>query len=164
VVVSSDGSQERRLALQVKHELNFAFSDATFQRVINDCWAAFTGKFGWPFNPEVDRIGLGLGIYQTDLDRHFRPLLEWARASRDGEEFSQKVNLAKFSSAEKRTYLLLIINSLTAVKGSPVTDNEVWKFLSCLVVLHFDLALQSHLRKWGQDSSISCRSSIRCIS
>ncbi len=139
VVVSSDGAQERRLAIQLKHDLGFTRSDEMFARVIKDCWDVFTGSRGWQFDPQVDRIGIGLGVYQTKLDAHFRPLLEWARTAQNASEFLQKVSLARFSSEEKREYLSLIRDLLNTAKGSAVTDDEVWRFLASLVVLHFDL-------------------------
>src|SRR5579859_5522231 len=102
VVVSSDGTRDRRLALQLKHDLSFTKSDDIFARVIADCWLVFTSAMGWPFNPDTDRIGIGLGVYQTKLDAHFRPLLEWARTEQTGDAFFQKVAISRFSSAEKR--------------------------------------------------------------
>lgn len=139
VVVGSDGASDRKLALQVKHDLNFSQSDNTFVRVIQDCWNTFTGSLGWEFNPDADRLGIGLGIYQTKVDRHFRPMLEWARTSKDAAEFLQKVNLSRFSSTEKREYLALITALLAKAKGDDITEHEVWQFLKCFVVIHFDL-------------------------
>ncbi len=140
IVVSNDGTQERRLALQLKHDLDLIRSDEeTFPRVIKDCWSVFTGAFGWRFEPDIDRIGIGLGTYQTKLDAHFRPLLEWARTSKTASEFIQKVNLSKYSSTEKREYLALMRDRLKDAKGTDLTDDEIWHFLKCLVVIHFDL-------------------------
>jgi hypothetical protein len=140
IVVSSDGVQERHLALQLKHDLDFIRSDEEmFPRVIRDCWSVFTGAFGWRFDPDIDRIGIGLGTYQTKLDAHFRPLLEWARTSKTASEFIQKVNLSKYSSTEKREYLALMRDRLKDAKGTDLTNDEIWHLLKCLVVIHFDL-------------------------
>jgi len=79
VVVSSDETRDRRLALQLKHNLSFTRSNDMFVRVIADCWLVFTGAMGWPFNPDIDRIGIEIGVFSPKLDAHFRPLLEWAR-------------------------------------------------------------------------------------
>jgi hypothetical protein len=139
-VTSTDGTQERRLALQIKHNLSFVHSDQdTFPRVIQDCWDVFTSAFGWQFNPNTDRIGIGVGVYQAKLDEHFRPLLEWARTSQMSTEFFEKVNTSVFSSSEKRGYIELLRERLEEAKGSSITDEELWQFLKCLVVLHFDL-------------------------
>lgn len=141
VVTSTDGDTERKLALQVKHELTFSDSDSNkeFTRVMDDCWKTFNSSLGWEFNQETDRLGIGIGVYQTKVDRHLRPLLEWARTSKDSSEFLQKVSLPNFSSGPKREYCKIIRNLLAKSKGNNVTDDEIWKFLRCLVVIHFDL-------------------------
>ena len=41
VVTSTDGSTERKLALQIKEYLTFSESDPTFTRVMDDCWKTF---------------------------------------------------------------------------------------------------------------------------
>lgn len=139
VVTSTDGDTERKLALQVKKDLTFSESDPTFTRVMGDCWKTFNSSLGWEFNQETDRLGIGIGVYQTKVDKHFRPLLEWARTSKDSSEFLQKVSRPIVSSDQKRKYLEIIRNLLSKSKGNGVTDDEIWKFLRCLVVIHFDL-------------------------
>ena len=150
VVTSTDGDTERKLALQVKHELTFSDSDSNkeFTRVMDDCWKTFNSSLGWEFNQETDRLGIGIGVYQTKVDRHLRPLLEWARTSKDSSEFLRKVSTV--SSNEKRKYRDIIRNLLSKSKGSDVTDDEIWKFLRCLVVIHFDL------ENGGSRDSIYC--------
>lgn len=139
VVVSSDKSRERKLALQIKHDLTFSVSDDTFARVIRECWVTFVGSSGWEFDQETDRIGIGIGIYNGKVDKHFQPLLEWARTSSDATEFLEKISTPSFSSDEKRDYVEIIRNLLTRAKGSDIADDELWRFLKCLVVIHFDL-------------------------
>ncbi len=152
VITSTDGDKERKLALQVKHNLTFSdsVSNTTFARVIEDCWKTFNSSLGWQFNQNVDRLGIGIGIYQTNLDKHFQPLLDWARTSKDSAEFLRKVSLTTFSSKEKQEYLKNIRNLLTASKGSDVTDDELWRFLRCLVVIHFDI------ENAGSSDSVHC--------
>ena len=141
VITSTDGNKERKLALQVKHNLTFSdsASNTTFAHVIKDCWKTFTGSFGWQFNQDIDRLGIGLGVYQNKIAEHFQPLLEWSRTSKDAAELMQKVSQPRFSSREKREYLQLVRKLLTKAKGSDITDNEMWRFLRCFVVIHFDL-------------------------
>ena len=152
VVTSTDGDTERKLALQVKHELTFSDSDSNkeFTRVMDDCWKTFNSSLGWEFNQETDRLGIGIGVYQTNVDRHLLPLLEWARTSKDSSEFLQKVFLPNFSSDQKQKYFKIIRNLISKSKGNEVTDDEIWKFLRCLVVIHFDL------EKDGGRDSIYC--------
>lgn len=141
VIISTDGDIERKLALQVKHDLTFSdsASNKIFADVIDDCWKTFGSSLGWQFNQDIDRIGIGLGVYQNKIDKHFRPLLEWARTSTDSAEFLRKVSLSTSSSTEKQKYLKIIRNLLSKSKGSDIADDEIWRFLRCLVVIHFDL-------------------------
>lgn len=141
VITSTNGEIDRKLALQVKHDLTFSASasNTRFAKVIDDCWTTFNSSLGWQFDQDTDRIGIGLGVYQNKIDKHFRPLLEWARTSRDSAEFLRKVSLSTSSSTEKQRYLKIIRNLLSKSKGESVTEDEIWKFLRCLVVIHFDL-------------------------
>ncbi len=140
VVIANDGTIERKLAIQVKHDL--FFSDAptndTFAEAINASWKTFIGTF-WKFNQDTDRLCIALGISQPKIDKHFRPILEWARTSRDSDEFIKKVTTQGFSSKEKKGYLQIMRNLLSKAKGSDLTNDELWQFLKCLVVIDFDL-------------------------
>ncbi|MGB7001280.1 MAG: hypothetical protein WBE22_04615 [Halobacteriota archaeon] len=157
VITSTDSNRERKLALQVKHNLTFSdsASNTIFARVIDDCWKTFSSSLGWQFNQDTDRIGIGLGVYQTKIDKDFQPLLELARASKDSSDFLRKVSLPAFSSKEKSGYLQIIRNLLSKSKGDDVTEDELWKFLRCLVVIHFDL------ENAGSRDSVHCWNRLR---
>ena len=152
VVTSFDGNTTRKLALQVKHTLTFsnASSNTRFARVIKDCWDTFNGLLGWQFNQDADRVGIGLGVYPTNIDKHFRPLLELARTSKDAADFIEKVSLPTLFSMERQKYLQIIKGLLAKAKGCNVTDNELWRFLKCLVIIHFDF------ESAGSRDSIHC--------
>ena len=155
VVTSSNGKKERRLALQIKHDLTFsdAESNEDFARVVADCWKAFTGAYGWRFDPETDRLGIGVGVYQKALDEHLRPVLGQARASRDSDEFFRKVSTPGFFHKTKQQYVNVFRNLLTKAKDSPVTEIELWRFLRCLVILHFDIehaGSRDAVQSWNQ--------------
>jgi len=81
----------------------------------------FNSSLGWEFDQETDRLGVGIGVYQTKVDKHLRSLLEWARTSKDSSEFLQKVSLPNFSSDQKRKYLEIIRNLLSKSKGKVTT-------------------------------------------
>ncbi|MHA1448100.1 MAG: hypothetical protein ACTSP4_01615 [Candidatus Hodarchaeales archaeon] len=152
VITTKVGSTERKLALQVKHDLVFsdAISNKTFERVMKDCWETFTGSSGCNFDPEKDRLGIGIGVYQTKIDKYLQSLLDWARVAKDSSEFLSKVRLPSFSSNEMRDFLKIFNNVLSRVKGSEITDDEFWRLLRCLVVIHFDLEHQ------GSRDSLYC--------
>ena len=141
IVVGSDGANQRILALQIKHDLKFSDSEKneTFQKVICECWKTFSGVYGFEFDTEKDRIGIGLGVFNPNLDKHLRPVLELARKSRNADDFLKKIHLPDFSHKTKIGYLNSFRNLLTKAKESPVTDDEFWRFLKCFIVLHFDL-------------------------
>jgi hypothetical protein len=140
VVVASDGTREMRLAIQVKHDLTI--SDATTNtvcaEVIDACWKTFNSAL-WNFNRETDRLCIALGISQPRIDKHFKPILEWARTSSSSAEFLQKVSSSGFSSREKQDYLTIMRNLLGRAKGGDLENDELWQFLKCLVILDFDL-------------------------
>ncbi|MDD4652234.1 MAG: hypothetical protein PHQ34_08380 [Methanothrix sp.] len=138
IITTTDGNKKRKLALQVKHKLGFSESDDVFVKVIKDCWDTFSGSLGGTFDKELDRIGIGVGVYQAKLDHHFKPLLEIARTSKNSDEFFKKISLSSFSSIEKGDYLKILKNLLEKAK-SDITNEEIWQFLKCLVVIHFDL-------------------------
>lgn len=163
VVTSTDGNKDRKLALQIKHTITFsdAKSNTEFKKVIKDCWDTFNNTFNgeveWKFNPETDRIGIGIGVYQTIIDNHLRIILEWARTSISADEFLEKVNLKSFSSDEKVKYINIFRNVLSEAKGSKIEDIELWKFLSCLVIIHFDLEYE------GSRDSIYCWNRLKSL-
>ncbi|TET47497.1 hypothetical protein E3J62_01315 [candidate division TA06 bacterium] len=141
VVTATDGQRQRKLALQVKHDLTFsdAPSNTEFARVIADCWGTFAGAQGSCFDESTDRVGIGIGVYQRKVARHFQQLLGWSRKSASAADFIRLVQVSGFSSDEKRKYLGVITNLLARAKGAEVTDDETWRFLRCLVVIHFDV-------------------------
>ena len=157
VITSTDSNRERKLALQVKHNLTFSdsASNTTFARVIDECWKTFSSSLGWQFNQDTDRIGIGLGVYQTKIDKDFQPLLELARTSKDSSDFLQKVSTPAVASNQKREYLQIIKNLLSKSKGNEVTEDELWKFFRCLVVIYFDL------ENAGSRDSVHCWNRLR---
>ncbi len=140
VVVADDGIKERRLSIQIKHDLSITDADSNVvcQDVFNACWKTFDGTI-WNFDPQNDVLAIGLGIFQPQIDKHFRPILEWARAASDSQEFLQKMGTRGFASVEKKEYLLIIKNLLKKAKGNILTDDELWRFLKCLIILNFDI-------------------------
>ena len=141
VVTTRTAEDEQiRLALAVKHNLTFsaAPSNTVFHRVISDCWDTFSGVHNWPFDPAVDRIGIGVGEYSATADKHLQRVLDWARRS-DSPEVFARIHIDGFSSAEMRGHLQAIKMLLADAAGREVSDDEQWQFLRCLVVIHFDV-------------------------
>jgi hypothetical protein len=65
-------------------------------------------------------------------------VLSWARYSESADDFFLRVEKRDFSSAAKVAFVTVIRDALTAHAARPVTPDELWRFLKCLVIVHFD--------------------------
>lgn len=139
VTTHSSDASEHTLVLQVKHEITIstAASNDLFQRVISDCWETFEGRRGG-FNPDIDRLGIAVGVYHSNIDEHLQRLLQWARTSISFEEFG-RVKVGNFASSEMRNYLNDFEVVLSQAAGKQISEKDLWRFLKCFVYLHFDI-------------------------
>lgn len=139
VTTRSSDASEHTLVLQVKHEITIstAASNNLFQRVISDCWETFEGRRGG-FNPDIDRLGIAVGVYHSNIDEHLQRLLQWARTSISIEEF-RRVKVGNFASNEMRNYLNDFEEILSRVAGKQISEKDLWQFLKCFVYIHFDI-------------------------
>ena len=141
IVSSEDQGGIRKLFLQIKHDL--VFSDASknivFESVVKDAWKTFTNSFGAVFNIHTDSIGIGIGIYNANVDKHLQQILKWAKSSKDANEYILMIGTEQFSSDQKRKYLQIFRSQLTKAKGANITDEELWSFMKSLVIIYFDL-------------------------
>ncbi len=132
VVETKDGNITRKLSIQVKHALTFSDNDL-FRDVLKDCWEFFmSGKF----STKKDRIAIGveIGSYPRTVARDLQELLQWAKTSNCAADFIQITSKFK----KKRHYLTLFKTILSRFCQT-ITDDELWQFLKCFVVLPFDL-------------------------
>jgi hypothetical protein len=134
----SNGS-EHKLMLQVKHDItvSLAPSNKLFRRVIHDCWETFISRRG-DFDPDKDRLGIAVGVYNTRIDKHFQSLLQWARTSTSVEEFS-RYQTTTFASDDMREYHSILGETLSDMANRTLSDIEIWRFLKCFVYIHFDI-------------------------
>jgi|GEM_PF-6781188 len=149
IVTSEDQGTVRKLFLQIKY--NLVFSEAStnheFESVIIDAWKTYNNSFGTVFNKDTDSIGIGIGIYNTGVDKHLQQILKWAKSAKDSDEYCLKIATEQFSSKQKRGYLQIFRSQLTKAKGSNITDEELWEFMKSLVIIHFDLESESSREK-----------------
>lgn len=136
VVIADDGFIERKIAIQIKHDLPISDSNSTCQEVFTACWKTFKET---NFNQETDTLAIGLGIFEPKIDKHFRFMLELARTAGNSQEFLQKMNTKGFTSKEKKEYLCIVTNLLNNAKEDNITDDELWRFLKCLIIIYYDL-------------------------
>ena len=133
VILSERGGISRKLSLQLKHNMRFTNSDPNFETTISDCWKTLNDQEN--FDPNKDRFGIGVGVYQTKIDEVIVPIVNQARA-KSFEDFMISKNSF---SVDKQEFLNLLRNKISKSKGGNPTDEEIWKFLRCFQVIYFDL-------------------------
>lgn len=137
VVVVEQDTKESKLSLQLKHNVNFTKSDTNFIEIIADCWKTFKNESAFSFDPEIDRFGMGVGVYKPIIGKDILPIRNIARSSKNGKDFSEK---RKAFSQKKKQFVNLLESLIVKSKGSMPTEDELWKFLKCFEVLYFELS------------------------
>jgi len=135
IIVTELPNGKAQLALQIKRDLSFGENDL-FNEVVNACWQTFKSS---SFQFGRDRFGIIVGIYNKDIAEHYETALTWARHSSTAEDYFNRISQKKLSSETQRSFVNLIKSKLDVYNGSPISKNELWHFLSSLVILHFDL-------------------------
>lgn len=135
LIVSGLGTGTAKLALQVKRDLKFSRKNSDFVRVIGASWDTFTSP---DFSDGTDQFGVALGLYSKTIAEHYQSVLTWARNSATASDFVTRLAVPKLASNQQRTFLTLIRTILDAHVQRPITDEELWRFLRSMVILHFD--------------------------
>lgn len=123
------------LHLQIKNQISFTASDADWIDVLKRAWATFTAA---DFDRDHMRFGVGIGRYSARADDHYQSVLSWARYSDSADDFFLRIKKKDFSSKEKIAFVQTVRDALDAHADQPVTNDELWHFLKCLIILHFD--------------------------
>lgn len=132
---------ESKILAQIKHSITITKNSKIFGEVIRSAWYDFNN--GEIFNPDKDVIALITGpLSITDIE-DVRPILEWARHSESASDFIRtKVELAKFSSNQKRAKLEAFRAQLNKANGADITDDQLWRFMKCFHFLGYDLDIR----------------------
>lgn len=131
-----------KLLGQIKHSITITEGDSVFGEVVLSAWQDFN-------NPDVfikgsDVIALITGPLSATDTGDVRTILDWARHAESAKEFFEKVNLAQFSSANKRNKLRAIRHHIDAANGHNAVDEEaVFQFLRHFHFLGYDLDLKA---------------------
>lgn len=142
-VGSPNGSDTRRLLVQVKHGIRFTVSDEQLAKTIAAAWGDFCDAKS--FTRGKDAIAIVSGpLSATDVE-DTRRILEWSRDQESAEEFIQNVNRAQFSSDNKRKKLAALRKHIDAAAGKSVDNSETREFLKHLHVLSYDLDVRAGL-------------------
>jgi hypothetical protein len=132
---ATEDSVGTALYLQVKNKISFTAGDADWVDVLQRAWDTFTGA---DFDRVHMRFGVGIGRYSARADDHYQSVLSWARYSDNADDFFLRIEKKDFSSEAKAAFVNTIRDTLTAHAGRPVSNDELWEFLKCLLILHFD--------------------------
>lgn len=123
------------LHLQIKNKLTFTAADADWVDILQRAWDTFTAD---GFDTVYMRLGAGLGRYSARADDHYQSVLAWARYSDTADDFFLRIEKKDFSSETKLAFVQAIRTTLDTHTGRPLSDDELWRFLKCLLILHFD--------------------------
>jgi len=135
IIVSDLPVGEAKLALQIKRNLTFGEKDKIFDEVIQACWETFKSS---DFQVDIDRFGMGIGLYSKDIDQHYQSVITWARTSTDANDFLKRIKQPRLANQTQRSFVQLIRGKLDSYSGSSVTNDELWNFLRSMVILYFD--------------------------
>jgi NACHT domain len=132
--VTEDGTATA-LHLQIKNKLTFTAADADWVDILRRAWDTFTAD---DFDAVHMRLGAGIGRYSARADDHYQSVLSWARYSDTADDFFLRIEKKDFSSETKLAFVQAIRATLDAHAGRPVSNDELWRFLKCILILHFD--------------------------
>jgi len=157
LVEDRHGGNKARLLAQIKHNIAFILSDQEFAESIAAAWRDYSAQTH--FDPASDIIALITGpLSAKDID-DVRPMLRLARQN-TAEGFKEKMSFDQSVSEGQRTKLAAFRTHLNTAKGTPVTDEELWGFLSHFHIMGFDFddeagtslsLLESHLSQFKDD-------------
>jgi len=145
IIFSTDSKtgEEAKLLAQVKHKISITERDVIFGSVIQSAWNDFKDK---SFNCKIDAIALITGALSATDINDVRPILEWARACANEDEFFRKIHTEGFSSKAKKEKLEVFRKQLkNANNETELSNQELWRFLKVFHIISYDLDLKSGL-------------------
>ncbi|WP_057848734.1 ATP-binding protein [Bradyrhizobium valentinum] len=135
----ADGT-EASLHLQAKKTLTFTKSDDEWKSVVLAAWRSASGS---DYHLAKDRLGVVIGTYSSQADKHYQSVLTWAAESADAANFVERIEKRDYSHEAKRAFVANVRDILTEHLQRPATDDEVWHLLRGFVILHFDFQNQA---------------------
>ena len=155
VVTATRGKAERRLFCQVKHDVAVTASNNTFQEVITAAWADFTKL---DFSKQSDMIALVTGFIAKDSVDALRYLHEQANGCISAEEFTSRISQSGFTSkTRKEKYNVIKMCISEANCGIQPSDEDMWRFCQCFVLVVFDLDYEQSVNQTLIRSLIKCK-------
>lgn len=139
----SENGRATKLHLQIKSTLTFTENDAEWTDILRCAWNTWSAE---SFDPVSERVGVGISTYNTQVDRHYQLVLNWAMHSIDGDHFVERTEKEDFSHAVRRAFVQSVRNVLSEHAGRALTNDELWGLLRCFVIVHFDFQTEQSSR------------------
>jgi hypothetical protein len=151
IVVATCGTQQSKLALQVKHAINFT-ANPLFCKVMGECWRHYSAS---TFDRRADCVGVAIGEGSNILKirTHLQEILEWARSHRTSRTFY--IQVGKFKA--KQEVLDDLSRALDIGAAQHIVQDRLWQFLRCFAILSFDFDSA------GSRDSIACWNALRTV-
>jgi hypothetical protein len=127
--------KQTSLRLQITNELAFTVNNPKWRDVLGNAWDTFASD---GFDPRYDRIGAGIGVYSKVADEAYQTVFRWARESSDGDDFAKRIGKQGFSSSAMQRFVSAIEQIIREDRSAEVENEQLWKFLRCFVLIHFD--------------------------
>jgi hypothetical protein len=128
------------LHLQAKKTLSFTKSDEPWTDVVIAAWKTVSEQ---SYDLSKDRVGVVIGTYSSQADKHYQSVLTWAAESSDATNFIERVEKRDYSHEAKRTFVSNVRDILNEYLKRRATDDELWQLLRTFVILHFDFQNQA---------------------
>ena len=142
-----------RLSLQVKRSITISRAETSsdFREVIQRSWQTLQKP---DFREHLDRVGSAVGSVAEKTYRAFVALCEWARASDTTAVFQQRFVDGGDASSTHRAVAEAIRVVAKDNIGTPLSDNELFRLLSHLVLIRFDFLHAGSTQKAEAISSL----------
>lgn len=136
VLEGTNGIQKAKLSLQAKHNISFG-ENKEFKNVISSCVNLFKHD---DFSIGIDKFGIIVGVFNKDIDHHYKKLNELANNTTTPNEFETLID--NQSETTKKFYKL--IKQILIEKQ--ITDIEQrWNFCKSFVILYIQYSEPSSL-------------------
>ena len=135
IVCSSEGMEQRNLAIQSKRNFVLRESDSECVKTLLAFWSDFANED--IFDRDRDALALATLPSSKALSSGLRDLFHYARSSSDEHDFAHR--LSTMANETIRRYCKTIRSIIQKRVSSEIADREFWCFLKTLYLLNQDL-------------------------
>jgi hypothetical protein len=138
--IDANGTKYKCL-FQVKHQLTISEKNSLFNDVLEKCWKDYNNSS--LFNSRTDKIYIVKSNLTLDEKRHLKTICNWARVKDTPQDFINEVERI----VAKKSYLDMFRNILKTKTTCSPTDEEMFRFFSCIDLLEYDFGEASSTSK-----------------